>query len=411
MAHVSEGNAANNTKAKATHHLTRPENRLFTSKRMRHPIYPFQAIAPVFPVLDFPFGRRSGIALNSGSNGTSIGRAALEKTKVALMGFGRIGRNVFRLLAGHPFLEVGVIADVADPVGLAYLLKYDTIYGRFPGQVTYADGALLVEEQRTPIIAARHPGDADWKEMGISLVVQATGRHRTMEECRRHIAAGARGVTLASTPLVLDDIPILLSGVNDHLLAPDTEVIALGSNTSNALAPILCTLADSFGLRRGFFTSVHAITNAQRLADVPTSGFRSSRAAADNIIPSPTRAAEILTSACPEFAGKLSGLALNVPVADGSTVDLVAELETPVDPDSLNRAMQQACDTRYRGIVEYSTDPIVSSDVTGASESAVFDSLATMVIGEHLTKTVTWYNNGWGYSARIVEVLEKMSGA
>ena len=153
------------------------------------------------------------------------------------------------------------------------------------------------------------------------------------------------------------------------------------------------------------------MTNAQRLADVPTSGFRSSRAAADNIIPSPTNTVEILVAARPEFAGKLGSLALNVPVVDGSTVDLVAELETPVDVDQVNRAIRAACENRYRGIVEYSTDPIVSSDVTGASESAVFDSLATMVMGNHLTKTVTWYNNGWGYSARIVEVLERMSGS
>ena len=327
------------------------------------------------------------------------------------MGFGRIGRNVFRLLAGHPFLEVGVIADVADPVGLAYLLKYDSIYGRFPGQVSYADGVLSANEQDTPIIDSRRPGDVDWREWNASLVVQATGQQQTMEECRRHITAGARGVVLASTPLTLGDIPILLRGVNDQVMEPGTEVISLGSNTSNALAPILCTLSDSFGLVRGFFTSVHAITNAQRLADVPTSGFRSSRAAADNIIPSPTRAAEILAAIRPEFSGRLKALALNVPVADGSTVDLVTELETAVDADRVNRALREACQTRYRGIVEYSTDPIVSSDVTGVSESAVFDSLATMVIGDRLVKTVTWYNNGWGYAARIVEVLERMSRA
>ena len=336
-------------------------------------------------------------------------KGALKKTKVALMGFGRIGRNVFRLLAGHPFLEVGVIADVADAVGLAYLLKYDSIYGRFPGQVSYADGVLLADEQETPIIGARHPGEADWRDWEISVVVQATGQQQTMEECRGHLSAGARGVVLASTPRRLGDIPILLRGVNDHVLASGTEVIALGSNTSNALAPILCTLSDSFGLRRGFFTSVHAMTNAQRLADVPTSGFRSSRAAADNIIPSPTRAAEILAEIRPEFSGKLRALALNVPVPDGSTVDLVTELETAVDPDRVNQALREACNTRYRGIVEYSTDPIVSSDVTDVTESAVFDSLSTMVIGDRLVKTVTWYNNGWGYAARIVEVLEEMS--
>lgn len=327
------------------------------------------------------------------------------------MGFGRIGRNVFRLLAGHPFLEVGVIADVADPVGLAYLLKYDSIYGRFPGQVSYADGVLSVNEEKTPIIDSQRPGDVDWREWNASLVVQATGQQQTMEECRRHITAGARGVVLASTPLTLGDVPILLRGVNDEVMESGTEVIALGSNTSNALAPILCTLSDSFGLRRGFFTSVHAMTNAQRLADVPTSGFRSSRAAADNIIPSPTRAAEILAAIRPEFSGRLRALALNVPVADGSTVDLVTELETAVDAARVNQALKEACQTRYRGIVEYSTDPIVSSDVTDVTESAVFDSLATMVIGGHLVKTVTWYNNGWGYAARIVEVLERMSRA
>jgi len=335
----------------------------------------------------------------------------LKKTRVALMGFGRVGRNLFRMLRGHPFLEVGAVADVADPVGLAYLLKYDSIYGRYPEPVVYRDGSLLVGNQSTPLIAAQDAGDAAWRDFGVSLVVQSTGRHHTKEECRRHIAAGARGVVLASTPQVLGEIPILLRGVNDQLLQPDTEVIALGSNTSNALAPVLWTLADNFGLRRGFFTSVHAMTNAQRLADVPTSGFRSSRAAADNIIPSPTNTTEILVAARPEFAGKLSSLALNVPVVDGSTVDLVTELETPVDVEQVNRAIRQACQTHYRGIVEYSTDPIVSSDVTGASESAVFDSLATMVMGDYLTKTVTWYNNGWGYSARIVEVLERMSGS
>lgn len=334
----------------------------------------------------------------------------MEKVKVALMGFGRIGRNVFRLLWGHPFLEVGAVADVADPRGLAYLLKYDSIYGRFPESVSYRDGSLLVGERTTPLISAHSAGDADWSDLGVSLVVQSTGRHHTREECRGHIASGARGVVLASTPQVLGEIPILLRGVNDHLLGPDTEIIALGSNTSNALAPILWTLADNFGLRRGFFTSVHAMTNAQRLADVPTSGFRSSRAAADNIIPSSTNTTQILVAARPEFAGKLSSLALNVPVVDGSTVDLVAELETPVDIDLVNRTIREACATRYRGIVEYSTDPIVSSDVTGAPESAVFDSLATMVMDDRLTKTVTWYNNGWGYSARIVEVLERMSG-
>ncbi len=330
----------------------------------------------------------------------------LSKHKVAIVGFGRVGRNLFRMLRNHPHLEVGAIEDPADPVGLTYLLKYDSIYGRYPDPVEYGDGHLYTGQTRVPFRADRN--EREWSTSGVSMVVLSTGRRRSLADCRQHLTAGAERVILASTPSSLGEIPLLLRGVNDDILASEPDVVALGSNTSNALAPVLKTLADQFGWRRGFLTSVHAMTNSQRLADVPTSGFRSSRAAADNIIPSPTDTAQILAASMPELGATLSSMAMNVPVVDGSTVDLVAELKSPVSVDEVNEAIREACATRYAGIVEYATDPIVSSDVTGSSYSAVFDSLATMVLDERLVKTVTWYNNGWAYSARIVEVLERM---
>ncbi len=332
----------------------------------------------------------------------------MTRARVGLMGFGRIGRNVFRMLHDHPHLEVAAIADIADPVGLTYLLKYDSIYGRFPRPVEFADANLFLDGRRIPFLAAREPGDAPWGDLGVDLVVQATGKYRTSEWTNRHLEAGARKVILASTPEDPGDIPILLRGVNDDVLTPDVDVVALGSNTSNALAPILDVLDTAFGLRRGFFTTVHAMTNTQRLADVPSAGFRQSRAAGENIIPADTNSADIISAVMPRFAGKLSAMALNVPVADGSTVDLVAEVSAPATVAEVNAAVKSACEGHLAGLVEYVADPIVSSDVHTSTHSAVFDSLATMVMDDTMVKTITWFNNGWGYSARVVEVLDLM---
>jgi glyceraldehyde 3-phosphate dehydrogenase len=203
----------------------------------------------------------------------------------------------------------------------------------------------------------------------------------------------------------------LLKGVNDEILAEDPTIVSMGSNTSNALAPILRVLDASFGLERAFFTVVHAMTNSQRLADVPSEGFRQSRAAGENIIPADTNSADILMQVLPEYEGKLSGVALNVPVADGSTVDLVAQVKTAATIEAINSAVRSASDASYSGIIEYSEDPIVSSDVHGSSHSGVFDSLATMVMDDTLVKTITWFNNGWGYTNRIVEVAGEMAKA
>jgi glyceraldehyde 3-phosphate dehydrogenase len=333
----------------------------------------------------------------------------MSKTRIGLMGFGRIGKNVFRMLTDHPDLEVAVIADIDDPAGLTYLLKYDSIYGRFPNPVELEGSSLFLDGRRIPFIDARAPGDADWSAHDVDIVVQATGKYRTAADLQKHLEAGAKKVIMASTPEPGQEIPLILRGINDELLTDSTNVVSLGSNTSNALAPILRVLDSSFGVEKAMFTTVHAMTNSQRLADVPTSGFRQSRAAGENIIPGPTNSAEILISVMPEFAGRLTAQALNVPVADGSTVDLVAWVSKPTSAEEVNAAVKSAAAGPYAGIIEYNTDPIVSSDVRMDTESGVFDSLATMVMGETFVKTITWYNNGWGYTARVIEVAESMA--
>jgi glyceraldehyde 3-phosphate dehydrogenase len=335
----------------------------------------------------------------------------MTRARIGLMGFGRIGRNVFRMVHDHPELEVAAIADISDPTGLIYLLKYDSIYGRFPVPVEYSDGAMFLDGRRVPFTDAREPGDVDWAALGVDIVVQATGSYRSREWCQKHIDAGARNVILASTPDTPGDIPILLKGTNDEILADDPPIVSMGSNTSNALAPILKVIDASFGLERAYFTVVHAMTNSQRLADVPSAGFRQSRAAGENIIPAETNSADIVTQVLPEYAGKLSGVALNVPVADGSTVDLVAQVKNAATAEAVNAAVKSATEASYSGIIEYSDDPIVSSDVHDSSHSGVFDSLATMVMDDTLIKTITWFNNGWGYTNRILEVATHMANA
>jgi glyceraldehyde 3-phosphate dehydrogenase len=327
--------------------------------------------------------------------------------RIGLMGFGRIGRNMFRQLRGHPTLEISHIVDIADPEGLTYLLKYDSIYGRFPTPVTLEGNMLTIAGKSSEFRQEREPGETPWGDLGVEVVVQATGKFRTSEAARRHLDAGARKVILASTPETPGDVPILLRGINDELLTPELEVVALGSNTSNAVAPLLLILDETFGLDRCFFTTVHAFTNSQRLADVPGSdGFRTSRAAGENIIPAETNSPQILEEVMPQLTGKIQGVALNVPVADGSTVDMVSILDRSTTIEELNAAVEAAAKEHFAGIIEYSVDPIVSSDVVGSTYSGVYDSLATMVIEGNMAKTIVWFDNGWGYTARLIEVLE-----
>lgn len=326
-----------------------------------------------------------------------------NKIRVGLMGFGRIGRNVFRQLEDHSDIEVTAIADIADPAALVYLLKYDTIFGRFPKPVEFDDGKLIIEDRAIPIVDAASPGDADWEALGVDIVVQATRKHRTAAECRKHLEAGAKRVILASTPEDPSDMDTLILGVNDDVLGSDDRVIALGSNTSNALAPVLKILDDSFGLEGAMYTVVHAFTNEQRLADVPGSDLRTSRAAAENIIPTETSSPAIIERVLPAVAGKLSGIALNVPVADGSNIDLVSILSSPATKEEINAVIEKAAASST--VIEYTDEPIVSSDVIGNPHSAVWDGLATLVMDETMVKSIVWFDNGWGYAARLVDAI------
>ena len=328
----------------------------------------------------------------------------MTTTRIGLMGFGRIGRNVFRLVHDRDDLDVVAISDIADPDGLTYLLKYDSIYGRFPKEVEHSDGALKYGSKSAAFLNAREPGDANWDELGVDVVLETTSRYRSRALLQAHLDAGARKVVLTSSPETPGEVPLLLRGINDEILTPDTDMIALGSNTSNAVAPILKTLNDHFGIDRAFMTIVKAMSNSGRLADVPTDSFRTSRAAGENIIPAETNSAEILTDALPELAGKLTATALNVPVTDGSTVDMVTQVAGDTSVDEVNKVVREAIESNYSSVIAYSEDPIVSSDVRDEPHSGIYDSLATMVTGGNLIKTITWFNNGWGYSNRVVEV-------
>lgn len=330
--------------------------------------------------------------------------------RIGLMGFGRIGRNVFRLLHAHPDLQIGAIVDVADPEGLTYLLKYDTVYRRFPEPLRLADRTLYVKGRPIPFIQARQPGEVDWSELEVDIVVEATGgKYNTADWCRRHLEAGARRVVLAHTPASLDEMDVLIRGANDDVLDPEDRMISLGSNTSNATAPVLKVLDEAFGVDRAFFSVVHAFTNYQRLADVPAETLRNSRSAATNIIPAETNSPEIIQHVLPGLRGKVSGMALNVPVPDGSSVDLVTVVERPVTVTDVNEVVRSAAESILSGILEYTEDPIVSSDVIGNSHSGIYDGLETMVMEDTMVKSIIWFDNGWGYSARVVEMIEIMA--
>ncbi|HEX9761702.1 MAG TPA: glyceraldehyde 3-phosphate dehydrogenase NAD-binding domain-containing protein [Acidimicrobiia bacterium] len=333
----------------------------------------------------------------------------MPATRLGLMGFGRIGRNVFRLLHGRDDLEVVAIDDIADPVALTYLLKYDSLYGRFPGEVAFENGKLSYDRRQVAFRSGIEPKDTAWGEDGVEVVIDTTSRFRDLESLNGHLSTGAGRVVLTSSPATPGEIPLLLRGINDELLDDSPAIVAMGSNTSNAAAPVLRTLDQAFGLRRVFMTTVKAMSNSGRLADVPTDTYRQSRAAGENIIPSETNSAEIITQALPELSGKLAVVALNVPVPDGSNVDMVAQTDKDVGIEEVNRAIADAVETRYAGVIEYVNDPIVSSDVRMNPHSGVFDSLATMVTGGNLVKTITWFNNGWGYSHRVVEVATRIA--
>jgi glyceraldehyde 3-phosphate dehydrogenase len=329
-------------------------------------------------------------------------------TRIGLMGFGRIGRNVFRILHDRDDIEVAAIVDIAEPAALEYLLRFDTVHGRFEAPVWVKGDALYARGRAIRLLNAKAPGDVDWSRLGVDIVVEATGKYRTRALLQKHLDRGAKRVVLTVPPRDPLDALVVM-GVNDHVLDRDTRLVSNASCTANALAPICKILDDAFGIERGFMTTVHAYTNDQRLADVPHDEVRRSRAAAENIIPTTTYSTKVVESILPQLAGKLDGMALNVPVPDGSTVDLVTWMRTEVAAADVNEIVKSAAATTFKRIVEYTDQPVVSSDVVGNPHSAVFDGLSTFVLGGNMLKTITWYDNGWGYATRVTELIGRLA--
>ena len=330
------------------------------------------------------------------------------KTRIGLMGFGRIGRNVFRILHDRNDIEIVAIVDIAEPQALEYLLRFDTVHGRFEEPVWVKGDALYARGRAIRLLQAKAPGDVDWAALGVDIVVEATGQYRTRAVLQKHLDRGAKRVVLTVPPR--DEVDALVvMGVNDDVLRPNSRIVSNASCTANALAPICKILDDAFGIERGFMTTVHAYTNDQRLADVPHTEMRRSRAAAENIIPTTTHSTKVVELVLPQLAGKLDGMALNVPVPDGSTVDLVTWMKSDVTPEQVNEIVKSASLTTFKHIVEYTDQPVVSSDVVGNDHSAVFDGLSTFVLGGNMLKTITWYDNGWGYAMRVTELIARLA--
>ena len=333
-------------------------------------------------------------------------------TKVAINGFGRIGRAVARIIMQRDGdLDLVAINDLSDAKSLAHLFKYDTVMGKWGGTVEAKDGELVINGKAIKVLAVRNPVELPWKDMGVKVVLESTGIFRTAESPKGgyadHLKAGASKVML-SVPAKDDIDATIVLGVNDEMLTSEVKCVSNASCTTNCLAPLAKTLNDAFGIEQGVMTTIHAYTNDQNVADMIHKDLRRARAAAANIIPTTTGAAKAIGKVVPELEGKLDGFAIRVPIPVGSIVDLVVNVKKDVTVDSVNAAMKAAAQGPMKGILVYCDEPIVSSDIVNDPASSIFDSLCTMVIGKTV-KVVSWYDNEWGYSNRSVEIMEKMA--
>jgi len=331
-------------------------------------------------------------------------------TRVAINGFGRIGRNVFRIILERASEDVQVVAinDLADDDILAYLLEYDSVMGPLGQDADVADGVMTIGQHSVSMLMERDPAALPWGELDVDIVIEATGVFRDREKLQKHLDAGAKRVILTVPPKGEVDEMVVL-GVNDELLTADDLVVSNASCTTNCLAPLAKVLDDAFGIERGLMTTVHAYTNDQRLADVPHADLRRSRAATENIIPTTTGAAAAVGKVLPALAGKLDGMAMRVPVPDGSTVDLVLELKQDVTVEQVNAAVKAAAEGPLASIIQYSEDALVSTDIIGNPHSSIFDAGSTEVLGGNLIKVLSWYDNEWGYSNRVVDLIDRMA--
>ena len=329
--------------------------------------------------------------------------------RIGINGFGRIGRTVFRILNKQQDFSVVAINHLADDDALAYLLKYDTVMGPLRDSVSVNNGILSTTNHKVKMLNERDPAALTWTELGVDVVIEATGVFRTREQLQAHLDAGA-GYVILTVPAKDEIDYTVVIGVNEDRLTSDHKIISNASCTTNCLAPMAKVLNDAFGIEYGVINTIHAYTNDQRLADVPHSDWRRSRAAAENIIPTTTGAARAVGVVLPELKGKLDGIAMRVPVPDGSIVDLNVQLNTDVNADDIRQAVKEASATdRLNSILQYENTPIVSSDIIGNPHSSIFDAPFTAVLDKRFVKTLNWYDNEWGYSNRVVDLIHIIS--
>ncbi len=330
--------------------------------------------------------------------------------KIAINGFGRIGRNVFKIAMERDGVEIVAINDLTDPKTLAHLLKYDSTFGVYGKSVEAKEGAIVVDGKEIKILAERNPANLPWASLGVDVAIESTGVFRSATSDKGgymdHIKAGAKKVIL--TVPAKDDIQTVVLGVNEEAISADIDAYSNASCTTNCLAPVAKVINDNFGLEKGLMTTVHAYTNDQKILDLPHSDLRRARAAALSIIPTTTGAAKAVGLVIPELNGKLNGMAMRVPTPTGSVVDLVFQTEKDCTVEEINKAIQSAANGAMKGILAYTEDPIVSADIKGNSHSSVFDALCTMKMGEKFFKIVTWYDNEMGYSTRVVDLAQKI---
>lgn len=324
---------------------------------------------------------------------------------VAINGFGRIGRTVFRLGFGRPDIKFVAINDLTDPKTLAHLLKYDSVHGVYNREVKIDGGYLEVDGTKIRVFSERDPEKLPWSELDVDIVIESTGFFRKKEDAAKHLKAGAKKVIISAPGK--GDVKSIVLGVNDEILEDNDEIIDNASCTTNCLVPVVKVLNDKFGIKKAFMTTIHGYTSDQRLLDTPHKDLRRARAAAINIIPTTTGAAIASGKVIPELEGRLDGIAIRVPVPDGSLVDLVAELEKEVTVDEVNKAMKEASESHLKGILEYTEEPLVSQDIVGNKSSSIFDAGSTMVMG-NLVKVLSWYDNEMGYSMRLVDLITSM---
>lgn len=327
--------------------------------------------------------------------------------RVAINGFGRIGRMVFRAGWKDPSIQFVALNDLTDTTTLAHLLKYDSVHGRFPGSVKATKNALIIGGKKVKVFAEKDPAVLPWKEEKIDIVVESTGFFRDVEGCTKHLDAGAKKVLLSAP--AKGEMPLFVIGVNDKDYKKSKHhVISNASCTTNCLAPLVKILDDAFGIQKGFMTTVHSYTGDQRLVDAPHKDLRRARSAAMSIIPTTTGAAKAVTKVMPQLKGKLDGMAMRVPTVDGSITDFVFVPKKATTAEEINAVIKKACVGKFKGIVEYCDDPIVSRDIVGNPHSSIFDAKSTMMIDKKFFKIVSWYDNEWGYSNRMVQMLKKM---